>query len=58
MSEGLSELVVVAALCQMLMETLERLDDEIGSAALITELREVCERAHGELERRAQSAGR
>jgi hypothetical protein len=56
MSEGPSELVVTAALCRMLLESLERLDEEIASEAFVAELRDFCERAHGELERRAQSA--
>ena len=56
MSEGPSELVVSAALCRMLLESLERLDEEIASEAFVADLREVCERAHGELARRMQSA--
>jgi hypothetical protein len=40
----------------MLLEALEQLDDELASEALIADLREMCERAHGELLRRAQSS--
>jgi len=57
MSERSSDLTAVAALCKMLLEALERLDDEIASEALIADLREVCEKTHSELERRAQSGG-
>jgi hypothetical protein len=57
MSEQPSELIAVAALCTMLLEALEGLDDEIASEAVIADLREVCERAHSELERRAQRGG-
>lgn len=56
MSKDPSDLVVVAALCRMLLEALERLSEEIASEALIADLREVCERAHSELERQARAA--
>jgi hypothetical protein len=52
MSRAPSELIVVAALCQMLLEALEQLDEEIASEALLADLREVCERTHEELGRR------
>jgi hypothetical protein len=51
MSEPPSDLVVVAALCQMLLEAIGRLDDQIASEAFVADLRAVCERAHSELER-------
>jgi hypothetical protein len=51
-----SDLIHVAALCQMLLDALERLDGDVASDALIAELREVCERAHAELERRTREA--
>jgi hypothetical protein len=51
MARGPSDLVVVAALCRMLLEALERLDEPIGSEALIAELRDVSERADKELGR-------
>ena len=56
MARGPSDLVVVAALCRMLVEALDGLDAEIASEALIADLREVCERAHAELERQARTA--
>jgi hypothetical protein len=56
MSRGPSDLVVVAALCRMLIEALESLDDEIASEDLIADLREVCERAHLEIERQSESS--
>jgi hypothetical protein len=40
----------------MLIEALESLDEEIASEALIADLREVCERAHLELERQSRSS--
>jgi hypothetical protein len=52
MSRAPSELIVVAALCQMLLEALEQLDEEIASEALLADLREVCERTHNELGQR------
>jgi hypothetical protein len=51
-----TELIQVAALCQMLLDSLERLDDELASEALVADLRELCERVHAELERGAPSA--
>jgi hypothetical protein len=50
-----TELIQVAALCQMLLDSLERLDDELASEALVADLRELCERVHAELERAAPS---
>lgn len=55
MSRGPSDLVVVAALCRMLLEALERLDEKVASEALLADLREVCERMHLQLERQASS---
>jgi hypothetical protein len=56
MVEPPSDLVVVAALCQMLLEAIGRLDDEIASQAFVADLRTVCEQAHAELERFAERA--
>ena len=49
-----TELIQVAALCQMLLEALERLDDELASEDLLADIRELCERVRDELERGAQ----
>jgi hypothetical protein len=57
MPGGPTPLIQIAALCQMLLEALEKLDDEIASEAFIADLREMCERAHGELLQRAQDSG-
>ena len=46
-----TQLIQVAALCQMLVEALERLDDGLASESLVAELRELCERVRSELER-------
>jgi len=51
-----TELIQVAALCQMLLDSLERLDDDFASEALVADLRELCERVHAELERGAPPA--
>jgi hypothetical protein len=56
MRRGPSDLVVVAALCRMLLEALDQLDEEIASEAVIANLREVCEKAHLEIERQPPSA--
>jgi hypothetical protein len=48
-----TDLIQVAALCQMLLDSLERLDDELASEALVAELRELCERVRAELDRTA-----
>lgn len=50
-----TELIQVAALCQMLLDSLERLDDELASEALVADIRELCERVRIELEREAPS---
>jgi hypothetical protein len=50
MRRGPSPLIQVAALGQMLMDALERLDDnEIASEALLADLRDMCQRAAAEL---------
>ncbi len=48
-----TELIQVAALCQMLLDSLERLDDDLASEALVADIRELCERVQAELERGA-----
>jgi hypothetical protein len=53
---GPTPLIQVAALCQMLLEVLGQLDEEIASEALIAELRAMCERAHRELSERVEDA--
>jgi hypothetical protein len=55
MPKAPSELIVITALGQTLVEALERLDDPIASEAPIDELRQFCETAHAELDRRALS---
>jgi hypothetical protein len=56
-SERSSDLVVVVALGQMLLEALERLDDQIASEAFIADLRAVCEKANSQLELRDERGG-
>jgi hypothetical protein len=43
------ELIHVTALCTLLLEALERLDDGVASEELIAALRDTCERAQEEL---------
>lgn len=57
MADELPVLVQVAALCQLLLEALERVDRHVAPEALIADLRGLRERAHSELERRAREAG-
>lgn len=57
MSAAASPLIHVAALCGMLLEALEKLDDEIASEALIRDLREMCDRARRELSLRVGDSG-
>jgi hypothetical protein len=49
MSQAPSELIVVAAHCQMLLDALERLDDAFASEAPIDNLCEFCEKARPSL---------
>ena len=50
-------LIRATALCQMLLDELERLNGEaFASEEFVVELRELCERGHAELKRAAAPA--
>ena len=52
-----SDLVLVVALVQTLIEALERLDDPIASEAPVEGLRSFCNKAEAKLELRATGTG-
>ena len=56
MAQAPSDLISVVAVCQFLLEALERLDDEIASKAPVAELRRFADEARAELERRRPGA--
>ena len=52
MARAASDLITVVAVCEFLLQALERLDDEIASGAPVVELRRFADEARAELERR------
>ncbi len=57
MPDEVPALIRIAALCTMLVEALAELELQIAPEGLTADLRDLCARAHAELERNAKARG-